>query len=94
MKAAGHPIVVRVDHPVSEDLAIWIAAYMFWTGEPLTVGRLRDHARAAYQDEGNMLEVDVPEWCHTHWPDVDEPEAYDFVRADLWLRKIAAGGAA
>lgn len=85
MKAAGQTVVVRVDFPVSKDLAEHIAAWMVAMGETLTVENLRRHAREAYSSEGNMVECDVSEWCVGHFTPHDEPETMDWVTSHLWL---------
>jgi hypothetical protein len=89
LKAAGKTVVVRVDHAISHNLAVEIAAHMIATGEPLTMERLRAHARYAYASEGEMVEVDVAEWATTHW-EVDEPSDSDWVLAQLWLSGLTS----
>ena len=84
-------MVVRVDFPVFDNLAGTIAAYMAAEGEPLTVNRLRKHARDAYAAEGNMVDVDVQQWAQVHWPYSDGPSDADWMRAEMWL--LTLGGA-
>ena len=90
-RAYSQPVVVRVDFPVDASLAGVIAAYMAAEGEPMTVNRLRKHARDAYTGEGNMVDCDVEQWAQSHWSHSDGPSDADWMRSEMWL--LTLGGA-
>jgi hypothetical protein len=86
MKTYGETVVVRVDYPVYRHLALTIAAYMNASGETLTVGNLRKHARDAYQSLGDSVDVDPEEWADGHFPTPAHNQHWDTARQ--WLTEL------